>query len=80
MKSIFIYIDNKKYFVGINDLLIKVMDEHGIYVPRFCYHSKLSISSNCRMCLVEIKGVRRPSPACSTPVNNGMIVFTKSIS
>ena len=50
----------------------------GIYVPRFCYHEKLSIAANCRMCLVEVEKAPKPLPACATPVAEGMKVFTKS--
>jgi len=50
----------------------------GIYVPYFCYHSKLSIAANCRMCLVEIEKAPKPLPACATPVTDGMKVWTHS--
>jgi NADH-quinone oxidoreductase subunit G len=50
----------------------------GIYIPHFCYHAKLSIAANCRMCLVEIEKAPKPMPACATPVTDGMKVFTHS--
>jgi NADH-quinone oxidoreductase subunit G len=53
-------------------------DAAGIYVPHFCYHKKLSIAANCRMCLVDIEKMPKPMPACATPVTNGMVVRTKS--
>lgn len=59
-------------------MLIEVTDKAGIYVPRFCYHDKLSIAANCRMCLVEVEKAPKPLPACATPVMDGMKVFTKS--
>ncbi len=59
-------------------MLIYATDAQGIYVPRFCYHEKLSIAANCRMCLVEIEKAPKPMPACATPVAEGMKVFTKS--
>ncbi len=59
-------------------MLIEVTDKAGIYVPRFCYHAKLSIAANCRMCLVEVEKAPKPLPACATPVADGMKVFTKS--
>src|SRR3954471_7746521 len=59
-------------------MLIYATDGQGIYVPRFCYHEKLSIAANCRMCLVEIEKAPKPMPACATPVAEGMKVFTKS--
>ncbi len=48
----------------------------GIYIPHFCYHKKLSIAANCRMCLVQVEKAPKPMPACATPVTNGMKVFT----
>ncbi len=59
-------------------MLIQATDAQGIYVPRFCYHEKLSIAANCRMCLVEVEKAPKPLPACATPVAEGMKVFTKS--
>jgi len=59
-------------------MLIQATDAQGVYVPRFCYHEKLSIAANCRMCLVEVEKAPKPMPACATPVAEGMKVFTKS--
>jgi NADH dehydrogenase/NADH:ubiquinone oxidoreductase subunit G len=59
-------------------MLIEVTDAAGIYIPRFCYHPKLSVAANCRMCLVEVERAPKPAPACATPVMEGMKVFTKS--
>jgi NADH-quinone oxidoreductase subunit G len=59
-------------------MLIEVTDAAGIYVPRFCYHPKLSIAANCRMCLVEVENAPKPLPACATPVTPGMKVHTRS--
>ncbi|MBN2866905.1 MAG: NADH-quinone oxidoreductase subunit G [Thiotrichales bacterium] len=60
------------------DMLIDVADDAKITIPRFCYHRKLSIAANCRMCLVEVEGAWKPLPACATPVTDGMKVHTKS--
>src|SRR5215471_16929394 len=60
------------------EMIIRAADRHGIYVPRFCYHEKLSVAANCRMCLVEVEKAPKPQPACATPVGPGMKVFTKS--
>jgi NADH-quinone oxidoreductase subunit G len=60
------------------EALIRVTDRIGTYVPRFCYHEKLSVPANCRMCLVDIEKAPKPLPACATPVAEGMKVFTKS--
>jgi NADH-quinone oxidoreductase subunit G len=59
-------------------MLIEVTDRIGVYIPRFCYHEKLSIAANCRMCLVEVEKAPKPLPACATPVGEGMKVFTRS--
>jgi len=58
--------------------LIKATDEAGIHIPRFCYHDKLSIAANCRMCLVDVEKAPKPMPACATPVMQGMVVYTQS--
>ncbi len=59
-------------------MIIENTDAAGVDVPRFCYHKKLSVAANCRMCMVEVEGVPKPLPACATPVADGMKVFTKS--
>lgn len=59
-------------------MVIEAADEAGITIPRFCFHKKLSIAANCRMCLVEIEKVGKPVPACATPVTDGMRIFTMS--
>ncbi len=59
-------------------MLIEVTDEIGCYVPRFCYHHKLSVAANCRMCLVEVEKAPKPLPACATPATDGMKVMTRS--
>ncbi len=73
-----IEIDGKTFEVENGKMIIEVADDAGIYIPRFCYHKKLSIAANCRMCLVEVENSRKPVPACATPIANGMKVFTKS--
>ncbi|GAC1451676.1 MAG: NADH-quinone oxidoreductase subunit NuoG [Steroidobacteraceae bacterium] len=60
------------------DMIIRATDAQGAYVPRFCYHEKLSIAANCRMCLVEVEKAPKPLPACATPVAEGMKIFTRS--
>jgi NADH-quinone oxidoreductase subunit G len=59
-------------------MIIHATDAQGTYVPRFCYHDKLSVAANCRMCLVEVEKAPKPMPACATPVTEGMKVYTKS--
>jgi len=60
------------------EMIIQVTDRAGIDIPRFCYHHKLSIAANCRMCLVDVEKAPKPLPACATPVAEGMRVFTES--
>ena len=59
-------------------MIIHVTDAENAYVPRFCYHDKLPIAANCRMCLVEVEKAPKPLPACATPITEGMKIFTKS--
>ena len=59
-------------------MIMQVTDAADVYIPRFCYHSKLTIAANCRMCLVEVEKAPKPLPACATPVMEGMKVFTRS--
>ncbi len=73
-----IEIDGKRIEVESGKMVIEVADEEGISIPRFCYHKKLSVAANCRMCLVEVEKAPKPLPACATPVTDGMKVFTKS--
>ena len=77
-KKISITIDEQEYTVNEGQILIDVTDRLGIYIPRFCYHDKLSIAANCRMCLIEVDNTTNPQPACATPVTDGMIVKTHS--
>ena len=76
--SIKIEIDGKKVEARPGQMLIEVTDRIGNYVPRFCYHDKLTVAANCRMCLVEVEKAPKPLPACATPVMNGMKVHTRS--
>ena len=59
-------------------MIMQATDPADIYIPRFCYHDKLTVAANCRMCLVEVEKAPKPLPACATPVTEGMKVFTKS--
>ena len=73
-----IEVDGKPVEARPGQMIIEVTDEIGAYVPRFCYHDKLSVAANCRMCLVDVEGAPKPIPACAQPVSEGMKVFTKS--
>ncbi|MDX2163884.1 MAG: NADH-quinone oxidoreductase subunit NuoG [Gammaproteobacteria bacterium] len=74
-----IEIDGKILETTQGSMIIEVADKAGIPIPRFCYHKKLSIAANCRMCLVEVEKAPKPLPACATPVTPGMKVFTNSV-
>ena len=73
-----IEIDGRKLEVPEGSTVMDATNQAGVYVPHFCYHRKLSIAANCRMCLVEVEKSPKPLPACATPVTNGMKVFTHS--
>ncbi|MDA8364673.1 MAG: NADH-quinone oxidoreductase subunit NuoG [Gammaproteobacteria bacterium] len=73
-----IEIDGRKLEVKEGSMIIEAADAAGIYIPRFCYHRKLSVAANCRMCLVDVEKIPKPLPACATPVTDGMIVRTHS--
>ena len=73
-----IELDGKKVSVPEGSMVMHAADAADTYIPHFCYHKKLSIAANCRMCLVDIEKAPKPMPACATPVTQGMIVRTKS--
>ncbi|MEN6628432.1 MAG: NADH-quinone oxidoreductase subunit NuoG [Sulfuricella sp.] len=73
-----IEIDGKQLTVEPGTSIIDAADAAGIYIPRFCYHKKLSVAANCRMCLVQVEKVPKPLPACATLVTDGMKVMTRS--
>ncbi len=73
-----IEVDGKPVEAKRGQMVIEVTDAVGAYIPRFCYHEKLSVAANCRMCLVEIEKAPKPMPACATPVGEGMKIFTRS--
>ncbi|MBK0416397.1 NADH-quinone oxidoreductase subunit G [Chromobacterium haemolyticum] len=73
-----IEIDGKKLTVPQGSTVMEAAHSVGTYIPHFCYHKKLSIAANCRMCLVEVEKAPKPLPACATPVTDGMKVHTHS--
>ena len=73
-----IELDGQKVSVAPGSMVMHAAEQAGVYVPHFCYHKKLSIAANCRMCLVEVEKAPKPMPACATPVTQGMVVRTKS--
>lgn len=73
-----IEIDGKKMEAEPGSMIIEAADKTDIWIPRFCYHKKLSIAANCRMCLVEVEKSPKPLPACATPITEGMKIWTRS--
>ena len=73
-----IELDGQKVAVREGSTVMHAAEKAGTYIPHFCYHKKLSIAANCRMCLVDIEKAPKPMPACATPVTQGMIVHTKN--
>ncbi len=73
-----IELDGQKVEVAEGSMVMHAAEKAGTYIPHFCYHKKLSIAANCRMCLVDVEKAPKPMPACATPVTQGMIVRTKS--
>jgi NADH-quinone oxidoreductase subunit G len=73
-----IEIDGSAMAVPKGSMIIEAADKAGIPIPRFCYHKKLPIAANCRMCLVDVEKMPKPAPACATPVMEGMKIYTQS--
>jgi len=73
-----VFIDGVEMAAPKGSMIIHAADKAGIPIPRFCYHDKLSVAANCRMCLVEVEKMPKPAPACATPVMDGMKVVTRS--
>jgi NADH-quinone oxidoreductase subunit G len=78
MATLNIEIDGKTLQVESGDTIMDAANQAGITIPHFCYHKKLSIAANCRMCLVQVEKAPKPLPACATPVTDGMKVHTRS--
>ncbi len=78
MSMVEIELDGKAVEVPQGSMVMHAANKLGTYIPHFCYHKKLSIAANCRMCLVEVEKAPKPMPACATPVTQGMKVFTHS--
>src|SRR5690606_34601891 len=73
-----ITIDGIKVEAAEGSMVIQAAHQAGLYVPHFCYHKKLSVAANCRMCLVDVEKAPKALPACATPVTKGMVVHTRS--
>ena len=78
MANLKVQIDGREIEVPHGSTVMDATNKLGVYVPHFCYHKKLSIAANCRMCLVEVEKAPKPMPACATPVTEGMKVWTHS--
>jgi len=73
-----IKINNKSFNVDYSFNILQVCNLYDIEIPKFCYHEKLSIAGNCRMCLVEVEGILKPVASCALPITNNMKIFTNS--
>ena len=73
-----IEVDGREIEARKGEMVIQATDRANIEIPRFCYHHKLSVAANCRMCLVDVEKAPKPLPACATPVGEGMKIFTRS--
>jgi NADH-quinone oxidoreductase chain G len=73
-----IIINNNKYVFEKNITVLQACEQANINVPRFCYHEKLSVAGNCRMCLVEVEKSPKPVASCAMPISNGMVIFTET--
>ncbi len=73
-----IELDGQKIEIAPGSMIMHAAEKAGSYIPHFCYHKKLSIAANCRMCLVDVEKAPKPLPACATPVTQGMVVHSKS--
>jgi len=73
-----IELDGKKVEIAEGSMVMHAAEKAGTYIPHFCYHKKLTIAANCRMCLVDVEKAPKPMPACCTPVTQGMVVRTTS--
>ncbi|MCW8206149.1 NADH-quinone oxidoreductase subunit G [Verminephrobacter aporrectodeae subsp. tuberculatae] len=73
-----IELDGRKVEVAEGCMVMHAAEKAGTYIPHFCYHKKLSIAANCRMCLVDVEKAPKPMPACATPAAQGMVVRTHS--
>ena len=78
MEKVHIEIDGQEFEAEVGSMIIEVADKADIYIPRFCYHKKLSVAANCRMCMVEVGNLPKAVPACATPVAEGMVISTSS--
>ena len=76
MADVNLEVDGKPVTVPANSTVMEAANRLGIYIPHFCYHKKLSIAANCRMCLVQVEKAPKSLPACATPATEGMKVFT----
>jgi len=77
-ETVTVTVDGTTFEARPGELLIKAAQDHGVFIPRFCWHERMKPVGMCRMCLVEVEGVRGYPPACTTPVADGMVVHTRS--
>ena len=73
-------VDGQEVEVEEGSTLMQACEKNGAEIPRFCFHDRLSIAGNCRMCLVELEGSPKPVASCAMPASEGMKIITKSVS
>lgn len=77
-KEVTLTVDGREVTIDARAALIQAIEKAGVQVPRYCYHEKLAVAGNCRMCLVDVEKARKPVASCSFPVSNGMVVHTRN--
>lgn len=77
-KDVTLTVDGREVSIDARASLIQAIEKAGVQVPRYCYHERLAVAGNCRMCLVDVEKARKPVASCSVPVSNGMVVHTRS--
>jgi NADH dehydrogenase/NADH:ubiquinone oxidoreductase subunit G len=77
--KVIIFINNESFDFTTNLTIIQYLKLKGFNVPRFCYHEKLNIAGNCRMCLIEIEGISKPITSCTMQLNDNISIFTDSV-
>ncbi len=79
MTHVTVFVDNEPIEVEEGITVLQACEKTGVEIPRFCYHDRLKIAGNCRMCLVEVHpGPPKPAASCAMPVAEGMKIFTNT--
>ncbi|OBA21304.1 NADH dehydrogenase 78K chain precursor, 5-prime end [Metschnikowia bicuspidata var. bicuspidata NRRL YB-4993] len=78
MNDVSVTVDGKTVLIEAGSSIIQAADKAGVVIPRYCYHEKLAIAGNCRMCLVDVERMPKLIASCAMPVQNGMVVHTNT--